>query len=145
MKAIVEQIRSGNTRFVDLPTTVIPPTENQRENVERTSEQPDGEPGISEEQDRSRLGSEEEYTPTVPPEEEISETRNNEVPTIPESPENVPGPTDDDDDLFCETLALEEDQVWRFEVDLDKRDFDMLRLDPRPHEFAFLVSASKKR
>lgn len=84
LKAMVEQIRSGNTRFVDVPTTAIPPAESMRENPERTSEQPDGEPGIFEEQDRSRPGSEGEYTPTIPPEEEVSEARNHEVPTIPD-------------------------------------------------------------
>ena len=89
--------------------------------------------------ERNASGS--EYTPTEPPENQ------EEGPSIPEmpTPENVPVPAEEDDELFCEACTLTDDQAWRFEVSLDLQDIDALRNDPNPEQVAFIVSASKKQ
>ena len=67
-----------------------------------------------------------------------------EDPTL-ELPENIPVPVEDDDELLCEALNLEEEQVWRYEIDIDRRDIDAFRNEPEPKELAFVVSASKRQ
>ena len=142
----LSKLRSGNTRFKDIQQDPLtsPPSQGaeNRENQgsERSGDnQPDNEPGIS-------LGSSEPpasgsgYTPTEPPE---VEEEGQPMPEMP-APENVPVPVDEDDDLFCEACTLTEDQVWRFEVNLDLQDIDILRNDPNPEQVAFIISASKK-
>ena len=141
------KLRAGNTRFVDIQQDPLssPPsrrTENQEiTDSERSGDnQPDNEPGISlGNSERNASGS--EYTPTEPPENQ------EEGPSIPEmpTPENVPVPVEEDDDLFCEACTLTDDQAWRFEVSLDLQDIDALRNDPNPEQVAFIVSASKKQ
>ena len=45
---------------------------------------------------------------------------------------------------MCDAYAMNDDQAWRFEVDIETRDIDMLRNGPDPTAFAFLVSAAKR-
>ena len=76
--------------------------------------------------------------------------RRSEVPETPpepigQAPENIPVPIEEEDDLVCDAYSMNEDQVWRFEVNIETRDIDMLRNDPDPTAFAFLVSAAKRQ
>ena len=147
IKSMLEQIRSGNTRFVDLPTIPIPTEENGNnpERSETSHEQPDGEPGIPEGRSTSMTPSENEYTPTVPEEEVRPESPSHPGPVMPEAPEDIPVPVEEEDDLLCDALTVNQDQAWRFKLDIDKRDIDHLRNDPNAQEMAFIVSASKRQ
>ena len=99
MDTMLEQLKSGNTRFVDLPIAPGYPETFQpsdRSEVERSSEQPDDEPetGVI-------PGSKDnlDYTPSIAPAEEPT------VPSpepAPEAPENIPVPGDDDEELLSD-------------------------------------------
>ena len=146
VKTMLEQLRSGNARYIDLPFETESPMNRPNESVneESSSEQPDLEPEIIEKEDKSFSSSEAEYTPSVAPEAPVDPQPNTET-NAPEVPENIPVPSDDDDELFGEAFVLEEDQGWKLEIDLNQNDINMLRQDPNPCECAFLVSAAKKQ
>ena len=134
----LDQIRSGNTRYIPIQPSEIPAPHGPRRNndeSEESLEQPDTEPDASEKTNPSQPGSDVDYSPTspTPPEPSI------------DAPENIPVPVEEEDDLVCDAYTLNEDQVWRFEVNLDTRDIDTLRNDPNPTAFAFLVSAAKRQ
>ena len=134
----LESIRAGNTRFEEIPRGTPeglpgnPEAPSSRTSELPTNEQPDQEPDLPEENDPSFPGTENEYTPTVPDEE----TQN-------EAPENIPVP--EDDELWCETFHLQEDEMWRFEVEISREDIDQFRNSPSGFEHAFIVSAAKKQ
>ena len=145
MPTTLEQIRPGNTRYVSLNSPEIPvPNAARRssEDLESNREQPDTEPEVSEKINPSQPRSEVDYEPTSPRESEVPETP---LEPVGESPENIPVPIEEEDDLVCDAYNLSEDQAWRFEVNIETRDIDMLRNDPDPTAFAFLVSAAKRQ
>ena len=108
---------------------------------DRASEQPDGEPETHEGSVPVPSASS-EYTPSLPGESNVDKSAMERVSTLPEAPENVPVPIDEDDDLFCDAFHLDKDQAGRFEVDIDRWDIDMLRHENRPERLAFIVSVS---
>eukprot|EP00435_Cladocopium_sp_Y103_P037577 s2392_g10.t1 len=60
----------------------------------------------------------------------------------------VPETSDEGESLYMDEIPcfhLQEDQVFRFEVDINQKDIDHWKEEPRPEEMSFLVSAAKKQ
>lgn len=133
---------------LDLPQNALPVQGilARPDNPEMGNEQPDLEPEAMENWDRSQPRSETEYIPTNPDDkqEPLESIPPEASPTI-IAPENVPIPDVDDDKLICDTLILTTDQIWRFEIEIDRQWIDMLRNDPQLEEFAFVVSTAKRQ
>ena len=77
---------------------------------------------------------------------------NNHPLTIPDvnAPVEVPVPDSSEEEggLYVDAVpcySLQEDQAFRFEVDINQRDIDHWREETRPEEMSFLVSAAKKQ
>ena len=103
-------------RYVPIHPSEIPAPHAYRRNSdepEESLEQPDTEPDAPEKINQSQPRSDVDYSPTSP--------RGSEVPETPpepfvEAPENIPAPVEEEDDLVCDAYALDENLVWRFEV-----------------------------
>eukprot|EP00435_Cladocopium_sp_Y103_P013861 s2131_g3.t1 len=60
----------------------------------------------------------------------------------------VPETSDEETGLYAEEencFSLQDQQVYRFEVDINQRDIDHWKEETRPSEMAFLVSAAKRQ
>ena len=138
------EILQGITRYQDLiapdnqvealreenPTEEMTRTDSQREEEQSHDhrEQPDREPSVV----------------SVPSSGDHATPRDNDA-AVHTNPIEVPVP--ETDELFmdvAETFICQNDQVWKFEVDICDADIQHWKREERPEEMAFVVSAAKK-
>ena len=61
-------------------------------------------------------------------------------------PENIPIPEDDaDEELFAKAFMLSNEEVWRYEIELNDRDINELVQSTHEEQIALLVSAAKRQ
>ena len=124
----------GDARVEAIPAPVAAPATSQEvmRPAPSTSEQPDVEPEI-------------QSIPSSGSDMNNPQHDQTEVP----NPIEVPVPdSSDDDSLYIEDEPLyhvQQDQVLRFEVNINQRDIENWREETRPQEMAFLVSAAKRQ
>lgn len=144
----VDHIPPGNTQGMTVPVTQENPEEVGSQDTQ--SQQPDMEPDVA-------------TLPHTPPElsgEDAaggnSGVESNQTCPVcqpvfqPSDPSEIPVPeAPSDDELFVDTLhdcfALQEDQGWCFEVEVNTRDIAKWKHSSHPQEMSFLVSAAKRQ
>ena len=128
----------GINQFTDVSSEIPIARETQREtprnttqaeetNVRQISEdQPDREPEVGpQNSDRS-----------------IAHENTTQAETL---PENIPVPDSDEDELWCETFALQENFGWQFELEVGINEMKLLANDDIEENLALLVSNAKKQ
>ena len=134
----VQKIVVGTTRFEDLlpvPSFEYSPSIAPRNEAESNRETPDRQfSHESIDQPESEVVPQGEHTPT-----ENSE----DTEIVP--PEDVPVPVDDDDELYCRAFHVQEDQVWRFEVEVSVPEARQMAERELDEQVAFIVSNAKKQ
>eukprot|EP00434_Breviolum_minutum_P029213 symbB.v1.2.025839.t2/scaffold2536.1/size76742/5 len=143
-----DHIPPGNTQGIAVPETQENPEEVGSQDTQ--SQQPDLEPDVS-------------TLPHTPPElsgddaaggnsgVESNQTGPMSQPVFqPSDPSEIPVPeAPSDDELFVDTthdcFALQEDQCWCFEVEVNTHDIAKWKHSSHPQEMSFLVSAAKRQ
>ena len=141
VEADVEKIVVGTTRFEDLlppPSFEYSPSIAPRNEMESHRVAPERQfSHESTDQPESEIVLQEDRTPV-------------HEPRLPESseivpPEDVPVPTDEDDELYCSAFHVQDDQVWRFEVEVSVPEALQVAEQELNEQVAFIVSNAKKQ
>ena len=135
----------------DSPANPMPgPTSGHSDEVPMSNQNRQGQESLS-----ARLPSPRNDQPDQEPEVPSisSSTPNNQIdsPEVVDTPAHeipVPDTSDDGESLYTHEepcFHLQEDQMYRFEIDIMQKDINNWREETRPKEMAFLVSAAKRQ
>ena len=113
---------------------------NRRQRTESTGQPEPEVPPIPMAENLEGLA-EDDYSPEVLP----SASQRGEEKTQSLSPENVPIPEDEDDELFAAAFTLANDEVWKYEIELSDRETSEIVNASHEEQISLLVTAAKRQ